>query len=96
MRLFHQLVIMLSVFTTIIVTVVMLLNFKTTTQFVENQLYTDSVNTSHWLSLSLSTDEEVDFTKMEVTIDAIFDSGFYEKLFFEIQIKILYTKDIIL
>ena len=47
MRLFHQLVIMLSVFTTIIVTVVMLLNFKTTTQFVENQLYTDSVNTSH-------------------------------------------------
>lgn len=80
MRLFHQLVIMLSVFTTIIVTVVMLLNFKTTTQFVENQLYTDSVNTSHWLSLSLSTDEEVDFTKMEVTIDAIFDSGFYEKI----------------
>lgn len=80
MRLFHQLVIMLSVFTTIIVTVVMLLNFKTTTQFVENQLYTDSVNTSHWLSLSLSTEEEVDFTKMEVTIDAIFDSGFYEKI----------------
>lgn len=81
MRLFNQLVLMLSLFTTIIITTIMVQNFKSATEFVQNQLYTDSVNTSHWLAMSLSMiPNPADLAVMKSMIDAVFDSGYYEKI----------------
>lgn len=81
MRLFNQLVLMLSLFTTIIITTIMVQNFKSATEFVQNQLYTDSVNTSHWLAMSLSMiSNPADLAVMKSMIDAVFDSGYYEKI----------------
>lgn len=81
MRLFNQLVLMLSLFTTIIVTTIMVQNFKSATEFVQNQLYTDSVNTSHWLAMSLSMiPDPTDLAVMKSMINAVFDSGYYEKI----------------
>ena len=81
MKLFNQLVIMLSIFTGILVSSIMVLNFKSATEFAQNQLYTDSVNTAHWLGLSLSMiPNRSDIATMEAMINAIFDSGYYERI----------------
>jgi len=82
MSLFKQLSIMLTLFLGIILASVMILNFKTATEFVQNQLYTDAKNTSHSLGLSLSkvADPE-DTSTMDTMINAIFDSGYYEFIF---------------
>lgn len=81
MKLFNQLVIMLSIFTGILVSSIMVLNFKSATEFAQNQLYTDSVNTAHWLGLSLSMiPNRSDVATMEAMINAIFDSGYYERI----------------
>lgn len=79
MSLFKQLSIMLTLFLGIILASVMILNFKTATEFVQNQLYTDAKNTSHSLGLSLSKVADPDDTStMDTMINAIFDSGYYE------------------
>lgn len=81
MSLFKQMVIMLSLFLGIILVSVMMLNFRSATEFVQNQLYTDAKNTAHSLGLSLSTvADPTDTSTMETMINAIFDSGYYERI----------------
>ncbi len=94
MSLFKQLSIMLTLFLGIILASVMILNFKTATEFVQNQLYTDAKNTSHSLGLSLSkvADPE-DTSTMDTMINAIFDSGYYELIILkDMDGKILYER----
>jgi len=79
MSLFKQLSLMLTLFLAVILTSVMVLNFKTSTLFVQNQLYSDAKNTSHSLGLSLAhVADPQDTSSMKTMIDAIFDSGYYE------------------
>jgi EAL domain-containing protein (putative c-di-GMP-specific phosphodiesterase class I)/GGDEF domain-containing protein len=60
---------------------VMVLNFKSATDFTQRQLYTEAKNTAHSLGLSLSkTTAPNDTVLMESMIDAIFDSGYYEMI----------------
>ncbi|MBN2869534.1 MAG: EAL domain-containing protein [Campylobacterales bacterium] len=81
MSLFKQLAIMLTLFLGIILVSVMMLNFKSATEFVQNQLYTDAKNTAHSLGLSLSkVADPSDKATMETMINAIFDSGYYERI----------------
>jgi len=94
MSLFKQLSIMLTLFLGVILTSVMVLNFKTASEFVQNQLYTDAKNTSHSLGLSLSkvADPE-DTSTMDTMINAIFDSGYYEFISLkDVDGKVLYER----
>jgi hypothetical protein len=70
------------------------LNFKTSTLFVQNQLYADAKNTAHSLGLSLShvADPE-DTSTMKTMMDAIFDSGYYEMIRLnDVEGKIIYER----
>lgn len=94
MSLFKQLVIMLTVFLTIILVTVMMLNFKSASEFVQNQLYTDAKNTAHSLGLSLSkVADPKDTSSMDTMINAIFDSGYYEGIkLVDIDGKVIYER----
>lgn len=86
---------MLGLFLGIILTSVMVLNFKTATVFVQNQLYTDAKNTAHSLGLSLSkVSDPSDTSTMETMINAIFDSGYHQQIkLTSIDGKIIYKRD---
>lgn len=81
MSLFKQMALMLSLFLSIILISVMVLNFKSASEFVQNQLYTDAKNTAHSLGLSLSkVADSKDTSTMETMINAIYDSGYYQRI----------------
>lgn len=81
MSLFKQMVIVLGLLLGVILGSVMVLNFKTATEFVQNQLYTNAKNTAHSLGLSLSrVADPNDISTMETMINAIYDSGYYERI----------------
>lgn len=85
---------MLSLFLGVILVSVMLLNFKSATEFVQNQLYTDARNTAHSLGLSLSkVADPSDASSMETMINAIFDGGYYESIVLKnIDGKVIYER----
>lgn len=95
MSLFKQLVIMLTLFLGVILISVMLLNFKSATEFVQNQLYTDAKNTAHSLGLSLSkVSDPSDTSSMETMINAIYDSGYYQRIrLVDIEGKEVYSRE---
>ncbi len=95
MSLFKQLAIMLTLFLGVILVSVMMLNFKSATEFVQNQLYTDAKNTAHSLGLSLSkVSDPSDTATMETMINAIYDSGYYERIaLIDIEGKPLYVRE---
>jgi diguanylate cyclase (GGDEF)-like protein len=94
MSLFKQLSIMLTLFLGVILASVMVLNFKTASEFVQNQLYTDAKNTAHSLGLSLSkVADPADTSTMDTMINAIFDGGYYEFIVLkDLDGKILYER----
>lgn len=85
---------MLTLFLAIILISVMVLNFKTASEFIQNQLYTDAKNTAHSLGLSLSkVADPNDTSTMDTMINAIFDSGYYESIVLkDLDGKILYER----
>jgi len=95
MSLFKQMAIMLSLFLGVILALVMVLNFKSATEFVQNQLYTDAKNTAHSLGLSISkVADPSDVSSMETMINAIFDSGYYERIrLVDIEGKVIYDRE---
>jgi EAL domain-containing protein (putative c-di-GMP-specific phosphodiesterase class I)/GGDEF domain-containing protein len=94
MSLFKQLSIMLTLFLAVILTSVMILNFKTANEFIQNQLYSDAKNTAHSLGLSLSkVADPQDTSSMDTMINAIFDSGYYERIVLrDLEGKVLYER----
>jgi EAL domain-containing protein (putative c-di-GMP-specific phosphodiesterase class I)/GGDEF domain-containing protein len=94
MSLFKQLSIMLTLFLAVILTSVMILNFKTANEFIQNQLYSDAKNTAHSLGLSLSkVADPSDTSSMDTMINAIFDSGYYEAIVLkDLDGKVLYER----
>lgn len=95
MSLFKQMAIMLTLFLGVILASVMVLNFKSATEFVQNQLYTDAKNTAHSLGLSLSkVADPTDPSTMETMINAIFDSGYYQQIrLVDIDGKVIYLRE---
>lgn len=94
MTLFKQLSLMLTLFLVIILVSVMGLNFKTSTSFVQNQLYAEAKNTAHSLGLSLAhVADPHDTSTMKTMIDAIFDSGYYEMIrLSDVEGRIIYER----
>ncbi|MBN2965128.1 EAL domain-containing protein [Sulfurospirillum sp. T05] len=81
MSLFKQMAITFTLFLALVLTSVMVLNFNTATEFTQHQLYTEAKNTAHSLGLSLAKAASPDdLALMETMINAIFDSGYYERI----------------
>lgn len=95
MSLFRQMVIMLTLFLVIILVSVMWLNFKTSAQFVQNQLYTNAKNSAYSLGLSISkVSDPKDISTMETMINAIYDSGYYEQIILkDVDKKVVYVRE---
>lgn len=79
MTLFKQVALMLSLFLIIILTTVLILNFKSANQAVQDRLYEDAKNTATSLSLSLGS-ANGDISMMSTMINANFDSGNYSSI----------------
>ena len=79
MTLFKQIALMLSLFLLIILTTVLILNFKSANQSVQDRLYEDAKNTATSLSLSLGS-ANGDISMMSTMINANFDSGNYRNI----------------
>jgi len=82
MTLFKQIAIMLSLFLIIILTTVLVLNFNSANNAVQDRLYEDAKNTATSLSLSLGT-ANGDISIMSTMINANFDSGNYREISLE-------------
>lgn len=81
MTLFKQITIIVSALILIMLSTVMVKNFQTANEFIQEQLYTDAQDTATSLGLSLSTVvDKNDITTMETMINTIFDSGYYEEI----------------
>jgi len=79
MTLFKQIAMMLSIFLIIILTTVLVLNFNSANNAVQERLYEDAKNTATSLSLSLGT-AHGDISVMSTMINANFDSGNYSEI----------------
>lgn len=86
---------MLSLFLGVILISVMVFNFKSATEFVQNQLYTDAKNTAYSLGLSLSkVADPKDTSTMETMINAIFDSGYHKQIVLsDLDGKVIYNRE---
>ncbi|WP_458701565.1 LapD/MoxY N-terminal periplasmic domain-containing protein [Sulfurospirillum sp. 1307] len=80
MSLFKQIAIVFSLFVTLVISSIMYLNFKSSSDFLQNQLFTISEDTATSLGLSLSMNipQDDDISTLETIINAIFDRGYYE------------------
>ncbi|MBN2782964.1 MAG: diguanylate cyclase [Campylobacterales bacterium] len=76
MTLFRQIALMISTFLLIILSTVLVLNFKSANSSIKDRLYTDAKNTATTLGISLTTTNG-DIGIMTTMIDASFDSGYY-------------------
>jgi EAL domain-containing protein (putative c-di-GMP-specific phosphodiesterase class I)/GGDEF domain-containing protein len=87
-------VLILSTFIVIVFAIIMWLNFKSAQEFVQNQLYINAQNTANSLAVSLTSAVDLDdISAIETTINAVFDSGYYQEItFYDMEGKII-TKD---
>ncbi len=92
MTLFKQIAIMLSIFLIIILTTVLILNFKSANASVQDRLYEDAKNTATSLSLSLGS-ANGDVSMMSTMINANFDSGTYRYIsLVDVDGKLIYDR----
>lgn len=84
MTLFKQIILIVSIFQTIIFGAVMWFNFNSSKEYVQEQAYTDALHTANSLGLSISSVASLDDVSMsETMINSVFDSGYYEKIILE-------------
>jgi diguanylate cyclase (GGDEF)-like protein len=92
MTFFKQIAVMLSIFLLVILTTVLVLNFVSANQSVQDRLYEDAKNTATSLSLSLGS-AKGDLPMMSTMINANFDSGNYIFIsLVDVENKILYER----
>ena len=86
----------LSLLLIIILGVVFTINVKNVQQFLENQVYSTSQDTVYSLGMSLATlDKNASSDDIELMVNAIFDSGYYEYIkFYDNNGKIIYENSL--
>jgi len=86
----------LSLLLIIILGVVFTINVKNVQQFLQNQVYSTSQDTVYSLGMSLSTlDKNASSDDIELMVNAIFDSGYYEYIkFYDNNGKIIYKNSL--
>ena len=82
----------LSALLLIILSVVFTINVKNIQRFLENQVYSTSQDTVYSLGMSLSTlNDKSSVDDVELMINAIFDSGYYEYIrFYDLNKSVIY------
>ena len=92
MTLFKQIALILSLLLLTILTTVLILNFQSATNSVEERLYENAQNTAGSLSLSLGS-ANGDISMMSIMINANFDSGNYQLIsLVDVDNKLLYDR----
>lgn len=81
MTFFKQMVLLMSGFILLILLSIMLLNFYSATEQVQDQLYANAQDTVSSLSLSLGTTKG-EASSIETMINAVYDSGYYKSIIF--------------
>lgn len=79
MSLFKQITTIMSLFLFLILLTVMALNFQSSTRYAEAELANNAQNTASSLSLTLAN-AQGDHATMATMIDALFDSGYFQKI----------------
>ena len=79
MTLFKQFSIIMSIFLFVLIASVMTLDFRSTTKYAQEELYSNAQNTTASLSLSLAN-AQGDIPTISTMINAVFDSGYYKKI----------------
>ncbi len=93
MTLFKQIALMLSIFLIIILSTVLVLNFNTANESVQERLFEDAKNTASSLSLSLGS-ADGDIVMMSTMINANFDSGNYQYIsLVDIDNEVLFKRE---
>jgi len=92
MRLKSLFTLVLSSLLVVILVVVFVIHLRSVEEFIENQVYSSSQDTLYSLALSLSKlDPQKEKTEVELTIQAIFDSGYYEYIkYYDIDDHLIY------
>lgn len=93
MTLFKQILLGAIVFILIIIAIVGVKNYQTTNDFINEQLSANAKHTATSLGLSIATLDNVDKDSVELMINAIFDSGYYQEIkFTNADDEIIYDK----
>jgi len=79
MTLFKQISIIMSIFLLVVIASVMIIDFRSTTKYAQEELYSNAQNTTASLSLSLAN-AKGDVPTMSIMINAVFDSGYYKEI----------------
>lgn len=92
MTLFKQMAFLISIFLLIILTTVLVLNFNSQNEAIQERLYEDAKNTASSLSLSLGS-ADGDTSMMSTMINANFDSGNYNIIkLVDVDNKLIYER----
>ncbi|HIC44891.1 MAG TPA: diguanylate cyclase, partial [Sulfurimonas sp.] len=92
MSLFKQIALIFSLFLFVVIASVMTLNFRSATNYAQEELYANAQNTTASLSLSLAK-AKGNISTMSTMINAVFDSGYYKEIILvDMQGKELYSR----
>ena len=81
MSLFKQIILIFITILFFVLSIVMYQNFKTSNDFVQNQLYKSAQDTATSLGLSLSSVVDGDdISTMQTMMNAIYDRGYYQEI----------------
>ncbi|HIC43266.1 MAG TPA: EAL domain-containing protein [Sulfurimonas sp.] len=79
MSLFKQISLIMSLFLSFIFITVIYLNFQSAKKYAQEEILNNAQNTATYLSLSLAN-ADADKAKMSAIINAIYDSGYFQKI----------------
>lgn len=82
MSLFKQIALSIALFLLVVLGTILVLNFKSSQSFIQNQLYANAEDTAASLALALGgvVSDEDNTIAMETMISAIYDRGYYESI----------------
>lgn len=82
MSLFKQIALSISIFLMIVLGTILILNFKSSQSFIQNQLHSNAEDTAASLALALGgvVSDDDNTVMMETMIAAIYDRGYYESI----------------
>lgn len=94
MTLFKQILLGSIIFILVIIAIVGVKNYQTTSDFINEQLSANAKHTATSLGLAIATQEEINKDSVELMINSIFDSGYYQEIkFVDAKDNVVYEKN---
>lgn len=79
MTLYKQMILVMSIIVLLLLATAMFVNYKNAEGFIKDQLYSNAANTASSLGVAIGN-ADGDKAMQETLINAVFDSGYYEKI----------------